>query len=410
MANSDGRLARWRMRHPTVAELNGLARRRVPSFAVDFLEGGTGEEASVARNRAALASVELVPRYGVDVAAVDPGVTLFGTRLAAPLAIAPIGMDGAVWPGASRHLAGTARELGIAYMPSTMAAMPIEEIAAIAPDQAWFQLYGFPDDGHRVTFDLIARAEAAGVKALAVTLDIPVPARRVRDMRNGLLPQFRVTPGKVAAMLARPSWLAAVAREGLPRVANMRPYCREGAGKAELDRFVQQGRAGSGVTWEVLARIRDRWKKPLLAKGILHPQDAERAAELGLDGIVVSNHGGRQFDAAPATIDVLPAIRAAVGARMAVLMDGGVMSGLDVLRALSRGADAVLAGRAFMLGLAALGDDGARHVGRTMIEELRIAMAQSGIVDVNGAGTLAARHPGAWRRDDFSVSGVEGKP
>lgn len=257
MAGRDGRLARWRMRHPTVAGLEALARRRVPSFALDFLQGGTGDEASVLRNRTALHAVEIVPRYGVDVTAVDPGVALFGARHAAPLVIAPIGMDGAVWPGASRCLAGTAREENLACMPSTMAAAPLEEIAALAPDQAWFQLYGFPDDDHRVTFDLIARAEAAGVNVLAVTLDIPVPARRVRDMRNGLLPQFRVTPGKVAAMLARPAWLAAVAREGLPQVANMRPYCGKGAGKAELDRFVRQARAGSGVTWDVVARIRE---------------------------------------------------------------------------------------------------------------------------------------------------------
>ncbi len=403
MAGRDGRLARWRMRYPTVAELERLARRRVPSFALDFLQGGTGDEACVSRNRAALGNVEIVPRYGVDVSAVDPSTDLFGVRHAAPLAIAPIGMDGAVWPGASRCLADTARDLNLVYMPSTMAAAPLEEIAARAPDQAWFQLYGFPGDDHRVTFDLIRRAEAAGVNALAVTLDIPVPARRIRDMRNGLLPQFRVTPGKVAAMLARPAWLAAVAREGLPQVANMRPYCGRGAGKAELDRFVQQGRAGSGVTWEVIARIRERWRKPLLVKGVLHPHDAERAKALGLDGIVVSNHGGRQFDAAPAAIDMLPAIRAAVGPEMTVLMDGGILSGLDILRALACGADAVLAGRAFMLGLAAFGADGATHVARTMIEELRIAMAQAGIVDVRAARTLAVRHPGAWRPHEFSV-------
>jgi len=403
MADRDGRLARWRMRYPTVAELEGLARRRVPSFAMDFLVGGTGDEACVSRNRAALGKVEIVPRYGVDVSAVDVSTELFGVRHAAPLAIAPIGMDGAVWPGASRSLAATARDLNLVYMPSTMAAASLEDIAARAPGQAWFQLYGFPDDDHRVTFDLIARAETAGVNALAVTLDIPVPARRIRDMRNGLLPQFKVTPGKVAAMLARPVWLAAVAREGLPQVVNMRPYCSKGAGKGELDRFVQQGRAGSGVTWDVIARIRERWKKPLLVKGILHPRDAERAKALGVDGIVVSNHGGRQFDAAPATIDMLPAVRAAVGPQMTVLMDGGILSGLDILRALALGADGVLAGRAFMLGLAAFGADGAQHVARTMIEELRIAMAQAGIVDVQGARTLAVRHKAAWTADEFSV-------
>src|SRR5690606_19727796 len=172
-------------------------------------------------------------RFGVDVSTVDASTTLLGRRYAAPLVVAPIGMDGAVWPGATRHLAETARDLNIACMPSTMAAAPIEDTARIAPEQAWFQLYGFPADDHAVTFDLIRRADQAGVHVLAVTLDIPVPARRARDMRNGLLPQFRATPCKIAAMLARPAWLAALAREGLPAVANMRPYCRDGAGKNE---------------------------------------------------------------------------------------------------------------------------------------------------------------------------------
>ncbi|MEO3386796.1 alpha-hydroxy acid oxidase [Mesorhizobium sp. CAU 1741] len=403
----DGRLARWRMRYPTVTDLVPRARRRVPGFAFDFLEGGTGEELCLARNRAALDGIEIVPRFGIDVSSVEVSVRLLGRRHAAPLVIAPIGMDGAVWPGATRYLAQTAQDLDIAYMPSTMAAAAIEDIAAIAPGQAWFQLYGFPADDHAVTFDLISRAERAGVHALAVTLDIPVPARRARDMRNGLLPQFRVTPGKIATMLARPTWLAALARDGLPVVHNMKPYCREGAGKNELDRFVQQGRAGSGITWDVIARIRERWKKPLMVKGILHPADAERAASLGLDGIVVSNHGGRQFDAAPAPINVLPAIRATVGDRLEVLVDGGIMSGTDILKALACGADAVLAGRAFMLGLAALGGDGARHVAATMTDELRVAMAQAGIVSLDQARTLSARHPGAWKQDLFRVSAEE---
>jgi L-lactate dehydrogenase (cytochrome) len=184
----------------------------------------------------------------------------------------------------------------------------------------------------------------------------------------------------------------------------MAPYCRSGARKREYDLFVKGARSGSGVTWDALARFRERWPRALVVKGIMHPGDAEKALAIGCDGVVVSNHGGRQFDPAPTPIDVLPAIRAAVGDRMSVLMDGGIMSGFDVLKALACGADAVLAGRAFMLGLAALGADGARHVALTLMEELKIALVQTGAGDLARAARLAVRHRAAWRLEDFETA------
>jgi L-lactate dehydrogenase (cytochrome) len=249
----------------------------------------------------------------------------------------------------------------------------------------------------------VRRAEAAGALVLAVTVDVPAPGRRVRDMRNGFSVPRRITPRMMAGALTRPAWLAALARAGMPHFANVAPYCRPGARKSEYDLFVKGARSGSGVTWDTLARIRDLWPRALVVKGVMHPGDAEKALALGCDGVVVSNHGGRQFDPSPASIDVLPAIRAAVGERMCVLMDGGVLSGFDVLKALACGADAVLAGRAFMLGLAALGADGARHVALTLAEELKIALVQSGAGDLTGVARLAVRHRSAWRREDFEV-------
>ena len=390
------------MRYPTVADLEPLAQRRIPYFAFDFLKGGTGQELSCERNVAALREVEIAPRYGVETATADTTATLLGRQYASPIAIAPIGMDGAVWPGATRHLAETARDLRIAYMPSTMATAPIEDVCRIAPDSAWFQLYGFSADDHAVSFDLIRRADEAGAHVLAVTLDIPSPPRRVRDMRNGMLPKMRLTPEKLAAMLVRPAWLAAVAREGTPVLANMRPYCTPGAGRAELEAFVRGRRAGGGVTWDVLKRIRERWKKPLLVKGVMHPADALEAKAIGIDGVIVSNHGGRQFDPSPASIDVLPAIRAAVGDEMTVLLDSGILSGTDALKAIVRGADGVLAGRAFMFGLAAFGADGPGHVAAMLNEELRVALAQTGANTIAGARRLASRHRGAWKPEDFA--------
>lgn len=406
MGSRQSRLAKWSMRYPTVADLVEPARRRIPYFAFDFLKGGTGDELSCERNYRAIREVELAPRYGGPISSVDIRATMFGRELASPVVISPIGMDGAIWPGATRILAATARDLGIAYMPSTMATASIEEVAGIAPDNAWFQLYAFADNDHDVSFDLVRRAEKAGAGVLALTVDIPSPPRRVRDMRNGLLPKMKLTPEKILAMLSRPAWLSAVAREGMPTLANIRPYCTPGAGRDELEAFVRNNKAGAGVTWDTVRRIRDLWKKPLLVKGIMHPADALEAVAAGVDGIVVSNHGGRQFDPSPATIDVLPAIRAAVGDKLTVLMDSGVMSGTDVVKAIACGADGVLVGRAFMYGLAALGTDGARHVAHILHEELRVALAQSGADTLEGARQLAVRHPGAWSLAEFGIQDV----
>lgn len=401
MADKQSRHATRSLRYPTVADLERLARRRIPYFTFDFLKGGTGEELSCARNYRAMQEIEIVPRYGHALAEPSTSTTLFGRTYASPIVIAPVGMDGAMWPGAPRFLAETARESNIAYMPSTMSTMPIEDVARIAPQNTWFQLYGFPADDHAVTFDLIRRADEAGAQALAVTLDIPAPARRVRDMRNGMLPRMRLTPEKILAMLTRPAWLAALSREGAPALVNLRPYCAPGAGRKELEAFMRTRRAGGGITWELMKRIREKWKKPLLVKGVMHPGDAVNAREIGVDGVVVSNHGGRQFDPSPASIDVLPAIRAAVGPEMTVLMDSGIMSGVDVLKALVCGADGVLVGRAFMFGLGALGGEGARHVATLLNEELRVALVQSGACTIDGARQLSVRHRGAWAPEDF---------
>jgi L-lactate dehydrogenase (cytochrome) len=391
------------MQYPTLAALEERARRRIPYFAFDFLHDGTDAQRGRPRNIAALADVEIVPRYCVDVSGVTTAARLFGRAYQAPIVVSVVGMDGAIWPGATRLLAESARDAGIPYMTGTMATASMEEVSRIAPESFWFQLYSMPAQDHRVSFDLVRRAEAAGALVLAVTVDVPAPSRRVRAMRNGLAMPLRVSPRMIAGAAIRPAWLAALMREGVPHFQNLAPYCRPGARGSEFDLFAKSARSGSGVTWDTLARLRDRWPRALVVKGVMHPADAERALALGVDGVVVSNHGGRQFDAAPASIDVLPAIRAAVGGRMCVLIDGGIMSGLDVLKALACGADAVMAGRAFMLGLAALGADGARHVAQTMAEELRIALAQSGACNLAGAAALARRHRGAWRAEDFAA-------
>jgi len=408
MKARDTRLAKSRLRYPVLGDLEEAARRRLPYYVYDYLQGGTGEELSRRRNIEALRGIEVAPRYGIDVSSADTSASLFGQTFNAPLAISPIGMDGAIWPNASRHLAEAACEAGIGYMMSSMSAGTIENAAAIAGENFWFQLYAFAENDHAVSFDLIRRAREAGASMMSVTLDIPGAGRRVRDMRNGLGVPLRISPEMALGTLLRPAWLVGLARNGLPCFANFAPYCREGAGKAEIDAFVSKGRPGGGATWGMVARFRDAWPGAMTVKGILHPADAEKAMSLGLDGIIVSNHGGRQFDPAPATIDVLPAIRAAVGEKSTILFDSGVMSGADMVKALACGADGVMAGRAFMLGLAALGADGARHVCAALMEEFRIALVQTGACTVAGAKELTFRHRSAWAAGDFKpVTPVE---
>lgn len=397
---SKSKLAAWRGKYPTVASLEPVARRRVPYFVFDFLQGGTGDEVSRPRNHKALAEIEIVPRYCTDVSGIDTAATLFGRRYSAPLVMAPIGMDGAIWPGATRHLAAAAQEMGLAHMSSTMATASIEDVAAIAPDSAWFQLYGIPGEDHRISFDLMRRADEAGAHVLAVTVDIPLPARRVRDMRNGVSLPFSYSPKAVLGTLMRPRWLAALVRHGMPSFPNFAPYGTHDA-SGGIHGFVAQSKAGSGIDWDLLARMRDRWPRALVVKGILHPDDARRAKALGMDGIIVSNHGGRQFDAAPAPVDLVPVIREAVSDDMTVLMDGGIMSGLDMAKAMAVGADGVLVGRGFMLGLAALGQSGAHHVASILMDEFRIALGQTGACGIEGLRSLSLRQPGRWHMKDF---------
>ncbi|GGL79608.1 alpha-hydroxy acid oxidase [Wenxinia marina] len=397
MADPDSaRLARLRRSHPTLADLERSARRRIPRFAYDFIQGGAGDDSGAARNRRALADVQLVPRYGVEVGKVDTSVTLFGRRYAAPVGIGPVGMDGLMWPGATRLLAEAAQRHGLPYLCGTLATETIETVCALAPDVTWFQLYPMPAEDHRLSLDLAWRAWNAGAHVLAATLDVPVRTKRPRDLRNGFTMPFRLRPRFAAQAAMAWPWMMALAKAGVPTFANIERY----SGTEDPAAFVGRN-VGGGFSWEALARLRDAWPRAMMVKGVLHPADAERAVRLGIDGILVSNHGGRQFDAAPAAADVLPAIAAAVGDRATVMLDSGIASGVDVLRAMALGAQGALSGRAFLLAMAGIGDLGARHMAAALMEELETACAQCGLTSPEDAPSLARRHPGAWTAQEF---------
>ena len=386
-----------RRRFPTIESLRQRAKRRVPNFAFDFVDGGANDEECARRNERALAAVELLPRYCIDTDNISTDVELFGRQYAAPFGVAPMGSAGMMWPGAEIFLAREAQRRRVPYILATPANASIERIAELAPDVFWFQLYRFPYDDHAITFDLVKRADAAGAHVLVPTIDSAGKSKRPRDIKNGVKVPFRIGPKTFFQVATSPAWAMALRKTGMLRTENIVPYTE---GRATRDSTAQtmQVKARGSHTWDELARLRDRWKRAFVVKGVLHPEDAERLVSLGVDGLIVSNHGGRHFDGAPASVDMLPAIVAVAGKRATVMIDSGIRSGLDILRAAALGARAAFAGRPFLYGLGALGEPGARYVMGMLADELRTEMKHVGIQSLTEAHKITSRHPGAWHR------------
>jgi (S)-mandelate dehydrogenase len=388
------RFSKLHRRFPTVAYLRRHARRQVPNFAFEYMDGGAGADGGIARNSHAFDAVELVPRYGITTALPPVDVELFGKRYSAPIGVAPMGGPSLVWPGADQYLAAAAQRARVPYTLGLVGGMTVERAAEIAPDVLWFQLYRCSRNDHAIGFDLLRRAETVGVHALVLTLDVPVRTTRPREVAVGITSPFRPDLRMIAGILSSPGYLKSLWTHGQPRFGNLKPYTSDTADVNEVAAFVRR-EMGGAFTWDEVARYRERWKRPLVVKGVLHPADAEKCVALGVDGIIVSNHGGRQVEGLPAPIDVLPAIARAVGGRATVMLDSGVRSGLDVVRAVALGADAAFAGKAFLWGLGALGAEGPGHVIDLMIDEMKSAFGQVGALRPEQARSAVIRHPGA---------------
>jgi L-lactate dehydrogenase (cytochrome) len=384
---------RW---FPTIYDLRRGAKWRLPHFAYEYGDGGAGDDTGIRHNWSALDSIEMIPRYGVMPELPPVNCELFGRKYSAPIGVAPMGSPIVVWPGADKLLAKAAQRAKVPYTLGVAGGATIEEIAQLAPDVMWLQMYRFAKNDHSIGFDLMRRANEAGVHVLMLTLDVPVRTVRSREVKVGMggggyfRPDWRMMLGMVKC----PGWAMAMLANNLPRFANIQPYAGPGAGLNDTIKFARE-QMGGAFSWDEVKRYRDRWKKPLVLKGLLHPEDAEKAVALGADGIVVSNHGGRQIEALPAPIDCVPAIVKAVNKRATVLFDSGVRSGTDVARALALGADAAFAGKAFLWGLGALGSEGPGHVIDLLIDELRSALGQVGAHSPAQARNVMVRHPGA---------------
>lgn len=367
-------------RFPCVADMRRTASRRIPKFAFDYLDNGIGSNLALRNNRNSLDRVKLVPRYLVEKSYVpECYASILGQSFSQPFGVAPIGLGGIIWPNVAQHLAEASRASNIPFCLSGFATALIEDIQDIAGENAWYQHYMCTDDD--LNRKMFRRAQACGYRTLVITVDIPTATRRDHDIRNGLSVPPRFNPGTLWQILKRPKWMMETVRHGIPRFQNYAEVIPRNANLDQLGLYIQELIEGH-VTGDRLRMVRDLWPHRLVAKGVLGTEDAIDCKAIGLDALVISNHGGRQLDAAHSPSERLRTIREAVGPGMPILVDGGVATGLDIARYIALGADFVLAGRAFMYAVAAMGKAGAGHVIDILSRELRMTMSQLGCTRV----------------------------
>ncbi|HKR93517.1 L-lactate dehydrogenase [Novosphingobium sp.] len=367
------------MRAATALDYRELARRRLPRFLFDYLDGGSYGETTLRRNLQDLEQVTLRQRVLRDVSNIDLSVELFGQKSAMPVGLGPVGFSGICARRGEVQAARAAEAAGVPFCLSTMSVCSLDEMSAAVARPIWFQLYMMRD--RAIMRDLMAKARDLGCTALVFTVDAPVGAVRYRDIRAGLIGStgWRPTIKRVWQAMQHPSWAWDVGVSGRPHgLGNIAPALPDKAGLDDIFAWIGAN-LEPGVSWKDLDIIRSEWKGPLIIKGVLEVEDAREAVKIGADGLVVSNHGGRQLDGAPSTTLALPPIADAVGDDLTLLVDGGVRSGLDVVRMIALGAKGVLLGRAWAYALAAAGEQGVAHMLKLMEAEMRVAMALVGV-------------------------------
>ncbi|GIU85134.1 MAG: L-lactate dehydrogenase [Acidimicrobiales bacterium] len=363
----------------SVGDYRELARRRLPRQLFDYIDGGAYEEQTMRANVDDLAAVRLRQRVMRNVSDRDLSCEVLGRRLSLPVILAPVGMAGMFARRAEVQAARAAEKVGTVFCESTVSICSIEEVANTVSQPFWFQLYVMRDRGYAEK--LMSRAADAGCDTLVLTVDLAVVGMRRRDIRNGL--GGNLSPWKMLRrgwdIVSHPAWVRDVGLKGRPHTFGNLEEVVPGARTPDAFKEWVDSQFDPSVTWEEIAWVRQNWSGKLVVKGVLDPEDAKAACDAGVDGIVVSNHGGRQLDAVPSTVRALPAVADAVGDRVDVLVDGGVRSGLDVAKMLALGAKACLVGRPWAWAVAAAGERGVRHVLRTLAADLDVALALTGV-------------------------------
>lgn len=359
--------------YPSIEDLRTKAKGRIPKFAFEYLDGGCNEEINLYKNTSEIRDVELLPEYLKHYSGIDMRTELFGHIYDAPFGIAPIGLQGLIWPNAPEILARAAFDHNIPFTLSTVSTSSIERISEITEGHAWFQLYHPAEDNLRD--ELIKRAGAAGCPVLVILSDVPSFGYRSREIKNGLAMPPRMTLNNMFQIAGKPDWALKTLIHGQPSFATLKPYIPKGMNMHHLGLFMNKTFNGR-LSEEKIAAIRDKWKGVLVLKGIVNEADVDKAIKLGVDGIIVSNHGGRQLDAGESSIHSLKRIAKDYRDKIKIMLDSGLRSGPDIARALASGAQFTFLGRSFMYGVAALGKEGGEHTIAILKTQLQQVMQQ----------------------------------
>ena len=362
-------------KYPSVNDLRTKAKSKIPEFAFEYLDGGCNDDHNLRKNTSDLRNVELVPEYLKNSVNVSLKTKLFGVEYDAPFGIAPIGLQGLMWPKAPEILAKAAFKNNIPFVLSTVTTASIEEIGKITEGNAWFQLY-YPAK-EDVRKNIIDRAANAGYPVLVLLSDVPSFGFRPKDIRNGLAMPPKMSLRNFYQILKRPEWAIKTLAHGQPEFETLKPYMPEGLNLSQLGKFMDETFDGR-LNEEKIKPIRDQWKGKIVLKGVASERDMEKAISLGIDGVIISNHGGRQLDAGQSTIHALKNLKDKYEDKITIMMDSGLRNGPDVARTLAQGASFSFLGRSFMYGVGALGKRGAEHTINLIFTELRQVMEQIG--------------------------------
>jgi L-lactate dehydrogenase (cytochrome) len=366
-------MIKYNTNYPSIEDLIKKAKKQIPRFAFEYLDGGCNEDVNLYKNTAELREVELKPTYLSQHIRSDMKTELFGHVYDAPFGIAPVGLQGLMWPNTPEILAKAAHQHNIPFILSTVTTSSIERIGELTEGKFWFQLYHPAENSLRD--DLLARAQTAGCEVLCILCDVPSFGFRPRDIRNGLAMPPKMTLSNMLQILGKPEWALKTLYYGQPSFANLEKYMPKGLNMGQLGAYMNQTFSGR-VNEEKISEIRDKWKGKLVLKGVASEQDTEMAIKLGLDGIIVSNHGGRQLDAGQSSIKSLDPIVQNYKGQIKIMMDSGLRSGPDIARTLASGAEFTFMGRSFMYGVAALGNEGGNHTISMLKTQLQQVMEQ----------------------------------